>query len=224
MANRESTRHPALAKTNAAAIPQRLASAACRSSASEPAPHPALRQTLHCACLIVVEPSLRRPSTSLGRSGRCATYAPSTQPLCASFVVEPYLYPRSSRWEARVYPYTRPPHGAIRRTARATAPNASSQRAPAFAYVWHVVWTLMAYVYPSIYPLKLARLPPTCVHSRRSPRRCPLSARRVAVLCLSCALARSSTLSCAVVAIALLRCFTLSARYLIVFVMVTCSN
>jgi hypothetical protein len=34
-----------------------------------------------------VKLSLRQASTSPGRSGRCATCAPSIQPLCASFVV-----------------------------------------------------------------------------------------------------------------------------------------
>ena len=66
--------------------------------------------------------------------------------------------------------------------------------------------------------------PPACAASRRSPRRCPLFTPGVAMLCLSCALARPSTLLCAIVAIALMRRFALSMRYLIIFVMVAHTN
>jgi hypothetical protein len=69
------------------------------------------------------------PHTSLRRVSACAH---STQPLCASFVVEPYTYPRSSRWAAGIYLYAPPPPPRATRFAEPCAQqpqNTSSQLA-----------------------------------------------------------------------------------------------
>jgi hypothetical protein len=63
--------------------------------------------------------------SSLRRVSACA---PSTQSMCASFIVEPYPYPRLSRWAVGVYPYARPhPCDAICQIVCATAPKHKSR-------------------------------------------------------------------------------------------------
>jgi hypothetical protein len=139
------------------------------------------------------------------------------QPLCVSFVVEPYSYPRSSRWAAGVYPYAHPPRVARFAEPCAQQPqNTSSQLVRTRFRIYAARRRDSDGVSLPLHLPPRTRSSTPCVRAF-APLASPLPALRA--LCHRAVLAGCPR-SVEQAVVRRCSCFTLSTRYSIIFVIV----